>query len=60
VTVGVLDAPAEAAEYARFLYARLRELDERGVDVILAVLPTDNGDLGAAVADRLRRAAAAR
>jgi len=60
MAVGVLDAPSEVAEYARFLYARLRELDERGVDVILAVPPADNGDLGAAVADRLRRAAAAR
>jgi len=59
-SVGVLDAPADVAEYARILYARLRELDERHVDVILATAPADNGDLGAAVADRLRRAAAAR
>jgi L-threonylcarbamoyladenylate synthase len=58
--VGVLDAPADVAEYARVLYRRLRDLDERGVDVILAVSPADTGDLGAAVADRLRRAAAAR
>jgi L-threonylcarbamoyladenylate synthase len=56
-TVGVLDAPADAAEYARVLYARLRELDGTGVDVILAVLPTEDG-VGAAVADRLRRASA--
>jgi L-threonylcarbamoyladenylate synthase len=39
------------------LYARLREADAAGVDVILAVLPDEAG-LGAAVADRLRRAAA--
>jgi L-threonylcarbamoyladenylate synthase len=39
------------------LYARLREADAAGVDVILAVLPVEAG-LGAAVADRLRRAAA--
>jgi L-threonylcarbamoyladenylate synthase len=58
--VGVLEAPAEVEEYARVLYGRLRELDAGGVDVILAVLPADNGDLGAAIADRLRRAAAAR
>jgi L-threonylcarbamoyladenylate synthase len=60
LTVGVLDAPADVNEYARVLYGRLRELDERGVDVILAAPPADDGDLGAAVADRLRRAAAAR
>jgi L-threonylcarbamoyladenylate synthase len=60
VTVAVLEAPDDIAEYARVLYGRLRELDARGVDVILAVPPADNGDLGAAVADRLRRAAAAR
>jgi L-threonylcarbamoyladenylate synthase len=60
MAVGVLDAPADVSEYARLLYARLRELDERGVEVILAVPPADRGDLGAAVADRLRRAAAAR
>jgi L-threonylcarbamoyladenylate synthase len=59
-TIGVLEAPADVTEYARLLYARLRELDERGLDVILAVPPADGGDLGAAVADRLRRAAAAR
>jgi L-threonylcarbamoyladenylate synthase len=57
-TVGVLDAPDDAAEYARVLYRRLRELDESGVEVILAVLPGEHG-MGAAVADRLRRAAAA-
>jgi L-threonylcarbamoyladenylate synthase len=60
LTVGVLEAPAAVDEYARVLYGRLRELDADGVDVILAVPPADTGDLGAAVADRLRRAAAAR
>ena len=52
----VLDAPADDREYARVLYARLREVDRRGVDVLLAVPPSDAG-LGAAVGDRLRRAA---
>jgi len=52
----VLDAPRDADEYARVLYARLREVDRRGVDVLLAVLPPDAG-VGVAVADRLRRAA---
>jgi L-threonylcarbamoyladenylate synthase len=54
--VAVLDAPANADEYARVLYTRLREADRRGVDVLLAVPPPDTG-VGAAVGDRLRRAA---
>jgi L-threonylcarbamoyladenylate synthase len=54
--VTVLDAPANGEEYARVLYARLREADRRGVDVLLAVLPPDTG-VGVAVGDRLRRAA---
>jgi L-threonylcarbamoyladenylate synthase len=49
--------PAGGPEaYARCLYDRLREADRRGLDVLLAVAPTPTG-LGAAVADRLRRAA---
>jgi L-threonylcarbamoyladenylate synthase len=52
----VLDAPRDVDEYARVLYARLREVDRRGVDVLLAVPPPDAG-VGVAVADRLRRAA---
>jgi L-threonylcarbamoyladenylate synthase len=54
--VVVLDAPRDADEYGRVLYARLREVDRRGVDVLLAVPPPDTG-VGAAVVDRLRRAA---
>jgi L-threonylcarbamoyladenylate synthase len=54
--VVVLDAPANADEYARVLYACLREADRRGVDVLLAVPPPDTG-VGVAVGDRLRRAA---
>jgi L-threonylcarbamoyladenylate synthase len=54
--VVVLDAPGNAEEYARVLYARLREADRRGVDVLLAVPPPDSG-VGVAVGDRLRRAA---
>jgi L-threonylcarbamoyladenylate synthase len=52
----VLDAPAGADEYARVLYARLREADRRGVDVLVAVPPPETG-VGVAVGDRLRRAA---
>src|SRR6266567_1142241 len=54
--VVVLDAPGNADEYARMLYARLREADRRVVDVLLAVPPPDTG-VGVAVGDRLRRAA---
>ena len=45
-----------AAAYAQCLYQRLREADRRGLDVLLAVPPPETG-IGAAVADRLRRAA---
>jgi L-threonylcarbamoyladenylate synthase len=54
--VVVLDGPADSDEYARVLYARLREVDRRGVDVLLAVPPPDAG-VGVAVGDRLWRAA---
>jgi L-threonylcarbamoyladenylate synthase len=56
-----LDAlpPAGGAQaYAKCLYQRLREADRRGLDVLLAVPPAETG-IGAAVADRLRRAASA-
>jgi L-threonylcarbamoyladenylate synthase len=56
--VGILEPPADPVEYAHVLYERLRELDGRGVDVIVAVAPTDPEGIGVAVADRLRRAAA--
>jgi L-threonylcarbamoyladenylate synthase len=41
------------------LYAFLRELDERGCDLIVASLPQEVG-LGLAIANRLRRAAGPR
>lgn len=44
---------------AQVLFARLRELDDAGVDEIAAILPAGEG-LGAAVRDRLRRAAEGR
>ena len=53
-----LAAPADVDAYAHELYAALREADDLGLDVVLAVAPPPTG-LGAAVADRLRRAAAA-
>ncbi len=53
--VVVLDAPTGAAQYARVLYARLRDADRLGLDVLLVVPPVAEG-IGAAVADRLQRA----
>ena len=53
-------SPGEGQEATgRGLFAALRELDERGVDVILARLEAPGG-LGAAINDRLRRAAEGR
>lgn len=51
--------PASDAEYARELYGFLRELDQRGCDLIIASLPAEDG-LGLAIANRLRRAAGPR
>jgi L-threonylcarbamoyladenylate synthase len=50
---------ADLRDDARNLYARLRDADAQGADVVLAVLPDDAG-LGAAIADRLRKAAGPR
>ena len=57
--VGVvrLSEPATADDYARVLYAALREADALGLAEVLAVPPTSAG-IGAAVIDRLNRAAA--
>jgi len=57
--VEALPPAGGAAAYAQCLYQRLREADRRGLDVLLAVPPPETG-IGAAVADRLRRAAADR
>ncbi len=51
--------PDDLAGMARGLYAALRDLDSRGVDVVIAALPPAVG-LGEAVGDRLRRAAGPR
>jgi L-threonylcarbamoyladenylate synthase len=51
-----LATPEDADQYARVLYAALREADVLGLDVVLAVPPPPEG-IGRAVADRLRRAA---
>lgn len=51
-----LSAPTSNDDYAHVLYAALREADALGLTTVLAVLPDESG-LGAAVIDRLRRAA---
>jgi len=52
-----LSAPADATEYARVLYAALREADALGLHRVVAVPPPAEG-IGTAVRDRLARAAA--
>ena len=52
-----LAMPADADAYAQVLYAALREADALGLATVIAVLPTDDGGVALAVADRLRRAA---
>jgi L-threonylcarbamoyladenylate synthase len=52
----VLARPIDVATYAHDLYGALREADELGLDVVLAIAPPAAG-LGLAVADRLSRAA---
>ncbi|GAA0300152.1 L-threonylcarbamoyladenylate synthase [Streptomyces polychromogenes] len=55
----VLEVPGSMSAYARGLYGFLRELDQRGCDLIVASLPEERG-LGLAIANRLRRAAGPR
>lgn len=56
--VELLGQAATSEAYAHDLYHWLREADARGLDVLVAVPPAETG-IGAAVRDRLRRAAAA-
>jgi L-threonylcarbamoyladenylate synthase len=53
----VIVLPAEAAAYARVMYASLRQADEAGAESILILLPDTWEGLWAAVVDRLQRAA---
>jgi hypothetical protein len=60
-TVGVLDFSREdEAEVAATLYDRLRDLDARGVDLILVHGCAAEHGIAVAIRDRLRRAAAGR
>lgn len=60
-TVGaeILDLTDDLVAYARELYARLRDADDRGTQTLIAVLPPAAG-LGHAIRDRLTKAAAPR
>lgn len=55
----IFDRTDDLVEYARTLYSALRSADERGVRVLIAVLPSPGG-LGDAIRDRLTKAAAPR
>ncbi|NUR91682.1 MAG: threonylcarbamoyl-AMP synthase [Nonomuraea sp.] len=55
----VVRVPREMTAYAQGLYGFLRDLDQRGCDLIVASLPQESG-LGLAIANRLRRAAGPR
>jgi L-threonylcarbamoyladenylate synthase len=55
----ILDLTDDPVRYARELYARLRDADDRGVATLIAVLPPAAG-LGHAIRDRLAKAAAPR
>ncbi|HSL59053.1 MAG TPA: Sua5 family C-terminal domain-containing protein, partial [Acidimicrobiales bacterium] len=57
--VVALEPLGDAETAARVLYARLREADALGLDVLVVVPPEPEG-IGEAVLDRLRRAAAGR
>lgn len=57
--VKTLRVPSETIDFARTLYAMLREFDQHGCQLVLVSMPDEVG-LGAAIADRLRRAAGPR
>lgn len=52
-----LSAPQMGADYARVLYAALREADALGLSRIEAILPDRSTEMAAAIRDRLTRAA---
>ena len=50
-------ADEDLPHFAQTLYSRLRDADDRGIDTVIAVMPTAVG-LGHAIRDRLTKAAA--
>jgi L-threonylcarbamoyladenylate synthase len=68
VTASAKDAPrgsvhvviaADPSGFARELYAKLREADEQGAELIV-IAPPEPGGLGLAIRDRLKKASAPR
>ena len=57
--VGIVIGRDDPGEYARYLYADLREADRTGATVVVAIVPRGGG-LANAVTDRLTKAAAGR
>lgn len=55
-SVRVLEHASHLPTYAATIYHQLRQADEDGVGVVIAVLPPEHG-IGAAISDRLRKAA---
>ena len=56
--VQIIDFFGDLVSYANQLYARLRQADQSGIDVVIAVIPINVG-LGEAIRDRLTKASAA-
>jgi L-threonylcarbamoyladenylate synthase len=57
LTAEILDFDDDLEMYAKQLYARLRQADDRNIHTVLAVMPSSGG-LGDAIRDRLIKAAA--
>ena len=55
--VQIIDFFGDVVSYANQLYARLRQADQSGIDVVIAVIPINVG-LGEAIRDRLTKASA--
>ena len=58
LTAEIIDFQDDLEMYAKQLYARLRQADDRNIHTVLAVMPSKGG-LGDAIRDRLIKAAAA-
>jgi hypothetical protein len=58
LAVEIVDFYDDLEMYAKQLYTRLRQADDRNIHTVLAVMPSSGG-LGDAIRDRLTKAAAA-